>query len=91
MEHFEIGETVVLSYVCTKAGVAYDPATSTNITTFTEAGVADVTSTAMTNDSVGHYHYDYQSVGKAAGIYRARVTATDGVLITITDQVFKLQ
>jgi hypothetical protein len=91
IETFQIGETVVLTYTCTKDGSAYDPATSVKIAIYTEAGATDTASADMTNDSTGSYSYNYQTAGKVLGRYKARVTSTDGTLITITDEWFTLE
>lgn len=82
---FQVGETVVISFEAKKSGAYYDPITSTNIVIYTPLGATDTASAAMTNDAVGKYSYAWQTAGKSAGTYRARVTATDGAYITITD------
>lgn len=90
MNTYIVGETIEFGYTCKKDAVAYDPVTSVNIVTYDAGGVVDTESTAMTNTETGVYTYDYQSSAKAAGIYKAVVTATDGTEVTITSLLFKL-
>ncbi len=95
MDKFQVGETVVCSHNTQKktanVWADYSPATSIVISIFTPAGVEDITGTAMTNDSTGNYHYDYQSAGKSAGVYRARTADTDSTRITKKDGYFELE
>jgi hypothetical protein len=97
MMTFQIGETVVVTHTTKKktAGVwtAYNPATSITVAIYDSAGAISVAATPMTYDAVvGQYHYDFQTVGKAAGKkWRARVVDTDGARITYSDGVFALE
>ena len=95
MDVFQIGETVVVSHNVQKktanVWADYDPTTSIVVSIFTPAGVEDVASAAMTKDSTGNYHYDYQSASKSAGVYRARTTDTDSTRITKKDGYFELE
>jgi uncharacterized protein YfaS (alpha-2-macroglobulin family) len=90
---FQRAETVVCSIlVKTAAAVLTDPATSTKIVITGPTGASVVTSTAMTRDSVGAYHYDYQpAVDALKGIYHVKYTAVDGTRITIEDDTFVLE
>lgn len=96
MNTFQIGETVVISHTAQKkvanVWTYYAPATSITVSVYDPTGIIDVTTAAMTADTdTGYYHYDYQSVGKTAGTYRARVTDTDGTRITNKDGFFQLE
>ena len=89
-----IGETLILSVtVKDKDGELKDPATSMNIEISQIApSVANIiSSTAMTKDSIGKYHYDFASVSKPPGDYVAKYTATDGTRITIEKDKFQLE
>jgi len=90
---FQRAETVVCSItVKTPALALVDPATSMNIAITGPSGESVISSTAMANDSVGTYHYDYNPAANAAlGAYKVRYTATDGTRITIEDDYFKLE
>jgi len=93
MATYEIGETVICSIEIKDAGALTDPATSMNIVidlikpNFTNI----ITSTAMTKDSTGKYHYDLDSAGSDRGTYQATYTATDGTRITIEKEGFELE
>jgi hypothetical protein len=50
-----------------------------------------VSSTSMTKDDTGKYHYNYDSSGAVAGTYRVTYTATDGSRITIEKEEFTLE
>ena len=94
MAIFQIGETVICSIeVKDDDGVLKDPATSTNIVIkeVSPVGRSIVTSTAMTHDSTGKYHYDYNSSNAEGGSYEACYTATDGTRITIEKDTFILE
>ncbi len=53
-------------------------------------GIVDLTSTPMLRDSIGRYSFFYQTATKSIGVYRARVTVTDGANVTIMDGTFQL-
>jgi len=93
MRTFQRNETVICSITSkTAAGVLTDPITSMTITITNPSGTAVVTAAAMTKDSTGVYHYDYQpAVDAVLGVYRIRYTATDGARITIQDDDFTLE
>uniref|UniRef100_A0A6M3J8Y1 Uncharacterized protein n=1 Tax=viral metagenome TaxID=1070528 RepID=A0A6M3J8Y1_9ZZZZ len=95
MVSFDIGETIICSItVKDSAGALQDPATSMNIVInrVPPNYVANiVSSTAMTKDSTGTYHYDFASAGKDNGKYEAVYTATDGTRITIEKDTFELK
>lgn len=90
---FQRAETVVCSIlVKTTAGVLVDPATSMKIDITNPVGTSVVTATAMTKDSTGTYHYDYQPASDAVlGTYNVKYTATDGTRITIQRDNFSLE
>ena len=96
MIKFQLGETVVVTHTVQKkvAGVweDYDPATSVKVSVY-KAGVATaiVSDIAMTRDSTGNYHYDFQTVGQTVGKYRARIIDTDGTRIVYKDGVFSME
>ncbi len=95
MAKFDIGETVICStLVKNSSGTLTDPATSMNIVIncLKPTYSADVvSSTAMTNDSTGTYHYDFASAGEASGKYQSVCTATDGARISIQKETFTLE
>ena len=92
MAKLDAGETVVCSVeVRTSAGVLTSPATSMTITIVDPGEVAIATNAAMTEDSTGNYHYDYNSASTAAsGVYRVTYKATDGTRITMQKDTFEL-
>ena len=91
----DIGETVICSLeVKDDAGAYFDPATSMNIVINRLIPFAAIiTSTAMSKDSTGKYHYDFQTSSSeiSKGKYQAIYTATDGTRITIEKEEFELQ
>lgn len=96
MIKFQLGETVVVTHTVQKkvAGVweDYDPATSVNVSVYKDGTATPLISdAAMSKDSTGNYHYDFQTTGLTTGKYRARVTDTDGTRIVIRDGVFSLE
>lgn len=96
MAQFDSGETIVCSItVKDSAAALQDPATSMNIIIkhIGSNGVilsTPITSTAMTKDSTGTYHYDAATSSLAVGTYRVIYTATDGTRITIVTDTFQL-
>ena len=93
MANYNAGETVISSCeVKNDAGTLVDPATSMNITVtqISPAYAVKVTSTAMTKDSTGKYHYDCQTAGYSAGNYEVEYIATDGSRITRQKSTFSL-
>ena len=69
----------------------YDPVTSVLIYVYIEGTTAPlVNGVAMTNEAVGIYTYDFQTVDRAAGKYRWTAKATDGVKVAIKDRMFKI-
>jgi len=92
MSLFDIGETVICECEVKDDGTYVDPSTSMNI----EISQANpykvmVASTAMSKDSVGHYHYDLQTANYSAGKYEAKYIATDATRITIEKETFELE
>ena len=93
MANYNMGESVICSCdVKNSAGTLVDPATSMNITiTQTSPSYAvKITSTAMTKDSTGKYHYDAQTAGWGTGNYEVEYIATDGSRITRQKDTFGL-
>ena len=94
MANFEVGETVICSITTKdKNGALQDAATSMNIVIdrLSPNYLADIiSSTAMTKDSTGTYHYDFASASKAEGKYKITYTATDGTRITKQTDTFDL-
>ena len=93
MANYNVGETVICSCdVKNDAGTLVDPATSMNITVtqISPSYAVKVTSTAMTKDAVGKYHYDCQTSGYQAGNYEVEYIATDGSRITREKDTFGL-
>ncbi len=92
MAKLDAGETVVCSIeIKDSAGTLTSPATSMTISIIGPTETTIVATTAMTNDSTGKYHYDYNSASTAArGVYRVTYTATDGTRITIQEATFEL-
>jgi len=90
---FQGAETIVCSIqVKNASSVLANPATSMNVEIVGPTGTTIVTSTPMTNDGVGLYHYDHQPAADAAkGRYYVRYTATDGTRVTIEDDSFLLE
>lgn len=96
MDKFDLGETVICSITVKDASsTLQNPSTSTNIVV--ERLSPDPTemqsSTAMTNDGTGLYHYDWQTSGGSVtrGKYKFIVTATDGSRISIEVTEFNLK
>ena len=91
---FQIGETVICSITVKDAdGTLQDAATSMNILIeqITPQFLSFQTSTAMSNDSTGTYHYDLATSTAARGGYLITYTATDGARITIEPDTFTLE
>ena len=94
MAKFDIGETVICSCeVKNTSGTLVDPATSMKIVIkqIKPNYSIIVSSTDMTRDSTGKYHYDFDSAGKSDGEYQAIYTATDGSRVTIEKDIFNLE
>ena len=90
---FLIGSTLSCSRTVRGSSGAYvDPATSMQIEVTQLAPLATVISyTDMIRDSLGHYHYDVQTLSFIPGIYRVRYRAIDGLQVTIKDDYFTLE
>ncbi len=56
-----------------------DPSTSMTISVISWNGTYITTEVNMTKDSIGKYHYDFQSEGHSSGHYIVKYTAVDGV------------
>lgn len=94
MDTFDLGETVICSITVKDADAnLQDPVTSMKIVidrvkpNFTNI----VSSTAMTKDSTGTYHYDFQTSSVTIGTYEIEYTATDGSRISIQKDEFILE
>jgi hypothetical protein len=85
---FEQGETVVcsISIKTVSTSALIDPATSVLVAIYDPLGA--VAGGAMTNDSVGIYHYDYTIVGGVTGIHNVVYYAVDGSRTTIQKDSF---
>ena len=91
MATFDIGETVICSCEVKDGTGAYkDPSTSMTITIIGRGDFKHVADVAMTKNSVGHYHYDFNSVGVSADSFTVVYKATDGTRITIEKERFDL-
>jgi len=90
---FDIGETVICSVeVRNAAGTLVDPTTSMNVKINRIVPFASVvSSTAMTPDTTGKYHYDFQTASLSPTNYRVIYTATDGTRITMATEEFSLE
>lgn len=92
MNVYRIGETVTCKCTVKRAGVNYNPSTTRLIYIYiqgTDAAIID--GVAMSSEVVGVWTYDFQTVAKAAGIYRWTAKMTDGTKIAIKDKAFKLE
>lgn len=93
MASFDLGETVICScLVKNDAGTLVDPATSmkVKIDQTKPQFQSILAETSMTKDSVGTYHYDFQSASYTMGDYRVEYIATDGTRITREKDTFNL-
>lgn len=93
-DRFDVGETVICSVVIRDDnGDLQNPATSTKIeiNQLSPSFASIISSTAMSEDSTGKWHYDFASSGKDRGGYEAVYTATDGTRITIEKDKFSLE
>jgi len=94
MSEFYLGATVTCWCNSKDADGAYtDPTTLMNIVINRKSPnyEADiVSSTVMTKDSTGKYHYDFATTGKRVGNYEVVYTAIDGSRITIEKDEFRL-
>ena len=87
------GETIVCSVeVRDENNVLKDPVTSMKVRISDPSTAEVVAETAMTKDSTGKYHYDYQCAANALlGTYKVIFTATDGLRITINKETFNVK
>ena len=93
MASFEIGETVICSTtVKDEDGALQDVATTMSIVIDKIAPNTDatLTSTAMSNDGTGLYHYDFNSASETDGNYRITYVAVDGTRTTKETDTFIL-
>lgn len=92
MEVFENGETIICSCSVTILGALTNPSTSMKITiTEKKTSTAVVDGVAMTNDSVGIYHYDYApAVSANTGIYNVTYVAVNGTRTTKGKDSFRI-
>ena len=93
MAGYKIGSVVICSItVKNSAGTLVNPATSMTIQVERLSPYAIiVSSTGMTNDSTGTYHYDLVTAGYSLGNYKITYTATDGTRISIEDEALFLE
>lgn len=93
MAMFQRGETIICSLTVRDSdGDLYDPDASVKITITDGRGIAQVNLVDMTNDSVGQYHYDFNSAAAHhAGRYRIRCRCVDCGRTTIVDLWFELE
>jgi len=95
MKGFDIGETVICS-VETKKDGSLQNVTTIVIDIYDPTGDRDVggdgeeAESLLPADDTGEYHYDYETAGKSAGSYRAKITVTYGGRTTITSEGFEL-
>ena len=91
MNKYRIGETATCKCTVLKSGAVYDPVTSVLIYVYIEGTSAPLVNGAtITNEAVGIYTYDFQTVDRAAGKYRWTAKATDGAKIAIKDRMFQV-
>ena len=92
MASFDLGETIICSCeVKDDAGAYKDPVTSMKITITGLANIVVVNNVVMTKDSVGKYHYDFDTTSINSGMYSAKYIATDGSRITIEKNSFEVK
>ena len=72
-------------------GAYIDPSTSMTISIIYSNGTYITTEVNMTKDSMGKYHYYFQSEGHTAGVYTVKYTAVDGVLKSTLISHFELE
>lgn len=84
------GETVICSIkIQDEGGEPKNPATGVKITIINPTGDTVVDEADMSEDTVGEYHYDYNSPATAnRGSYAVKYTAIDGTRITIAKTSF---
>lgn len=82
---FRCGETVTIDVeVKNKTGTKYvDPDTSMKINIYDSQNGVIIEDADMTKDSVGHYHYDFQTASLTIlGKFTYVAVATDGTRLT---------
>ena len=62
---FQLTETIIIQALNYSSGALTDPTTSYTITINDPAGVVAVNGSAMTKDSTGTFHYDYEPAATA--------------------------
>ncbi len=93
MADFRVGVTAVCSItVKDDDGTLTDPANSMKIVInkLTPSFSEVISSTSMTKDSTGTYHYDFQTASKDKGDYEVIYTSTDGTRISDGDDTLKI-
>lgn len=94
MASLHLGETVIC-FIETRddAETLKDPTTSISISIAQVQPVYKVvlTSSPLVKDSVGKYHYDFQTIGLAEGTYEIIYTAVDGTRVKIEKDRFVLR
>lgn len=95
MVTFDIGETVICSIgIKDEQGNFKNPSDDTQhirISITDKQGVKKVEDVVMTNDGMGKYHYDCQTIGWINGNYVVSYKAVNGTRITIEKDTFQLQ
>ena len=88
---FIVGSTIICSISIYQNGLLYDPSTSVTISIIDPTGTPVVSNQVMIRDSVGVYHYNFQTTGIIVfGVYTVIYTATDGSTVSIQSDNFKL-
>ena len=92
MANFHVGSTIICSIEVRKAGALYSPATSMNIIidrTYPNYTTV-VSSTGMTPGTTGKYSYNYNTSSAVTGEYLIKYIATDGAVISKSQDTFIL-
>jgi len=91
MATFDIGETVICSIIVKDSGgTPQDPVTSMTITIKWDDTIV-INAVAMTKDSTGTYHYDFQTATQPAKKYEVTYIATNGTRISIEKDTFEIR
>jgi len=90
---FQNPETVICSISLTRTdtGAPIDPSTSIKITITDPTGTSVVNAVAMTKDSTGQYHYDFNPNQAVPGNYKVVYTAVNGLRTTVQNDNFILE
>ncbi len=91
---YERGETAIIQVTITDAadGTLTDPANTPTVSMNDAANGVIWTDEAMSQDSTGVYHKDYDILGTAAiGFWKAEITADNDTRITIQSLDFEVR